>query len=327
MTQPILPKKFQPTSFGEIAYLETGSSDRPPVLLIHGIPTSGFLWRNVMRYLQNDFHCYAPDLMGLGDTRVDPETAEFDMEAQAEMLASFMSALGHEEFVVVCHDQGGAAAQILAARVPQRIRCMVFTDCVCYDNWPVPAIMQLQAISRVPLLPDLLNRSGAMAWLETKTRFSNFRKGVHNPSRLSDETIHEYLRPLQENRKRREAFRAFLLAGHPRYTLAAVSGLKAFHKPTMVIWAADDVYLSPSWGLRLMEDIPGAERFELVSFCGHFWQEERPAEFAGKIGAFLTDVLSREVPEEADATKSAPADEKKGALSNKKLPVVTQEVG
>lgn len=326
MNQPTLRKSFQSTTFGDVAFLETGSKEQPPLLFIHGIPTSGFLWRHVMRFLQNDFHCYAPDLMGLGDTRVVP-ASEFHMEAQAEMLAGFMTELGHDEFAVVAHDQGGAAAQILAARLPKRLRAMVLTDCVCYDNWPVSTIAHLQALARIPVLPDLLNRGGVTAWLQTKTRLSSFRRGVHDPSRLTDDAIREYLRPLEGPRAHRKAFEAFLLAGHPRYTQRAVDGLRQFDKPTMVLWAADDRYLSPSWGLKLMEDIPGAERFELVPFCGHFWPEERPAEFASKMGEFLLDVHSREAKSLTDPERhDAPSREKK-VRSRRKLPTVTPVTG
>ena len=60
------------------------------------------------------------------------------------------------------------------------------------------------------------------------------------------------------------------------------------HHPEL---AADDYYISPSWGRRLQEDIPGARTMALVPFCGHFWQEERPAEFASIIGDFLAEQL------------------------------------
>jgi pimeloyl-ACP methyl ester carboxylesterase len=289
MTESGLPasKQFVQTSFGRIAYLETGSAPKPPVLLIHGIPTSGYLWRHVLRLLQNDFHCYAPDLMGLGDTDVDPERTKFHMEAQAEMLEELMATLGHESFAMVCHDQGGAAAQILAAFRPQLIRCWVITNCVCYDNWPVPAIARLQALMRVPVLPELFVRARLFHLLETKTPLSAFRRGVYDPAKLSDEAIEEYLRPLLAGQRERERFVKFLLAGSPAYTRRAVEGMRRFDKPTLVVWAADDHYLSPSWGRKLQEEIPGARRFELVPFCGHFWQEERPAEFAAQIGEFL----------------------------------------
>ncbi len=294
---PAIEKKRIRVSYGNIAYLETGSKDKPPVLFVHGIPTSSYLWRHVLRFLQNDFHCYAPDLMGLGDTQIDPLRTSLDMDNQAEMLVEFMAALGHESFGLVCHDQGGAAAQIIAARLPDKLRCLVLTDCVCYDNWPVPVIRHLQQLASVPLLGDVLGRTGISEWLATRVPITGFRKGVYDPSKLSDESIREYLRPLRSGPVERERFRQFVLAGAPRYTELCVDGLRTFEKPTLILWAGDDYYLSPSWGRKLFEDIAGAERFELVPFCGHFWQEERPSEFSSIIGTFLAEkLLGREVP-------------------------------
>ncbi|RMH40850.1 MAG: alpha/beta hydrolase, partial [Deltaproteobacteria bacterium] len=243
-----------------------------------------------------DFHCIAPDLMGLGDTEVDPKTTRFDMASQAEMLIEVMATLGYDEFAIVCHDQGGAAAQHIAANVPQRITALVLTDCVCYDNWPVPVIRRLQSRMRSRFVSELIARGHLGEWVETRTRLSAFRRGVYEPRKLSDDAIREYLRPLRTHAGR-ERFRQFLLAGDSRYTQLAVDGLRRFEKPTFVIWAAEDRYLSPSWGQTLADDIPGAVGVRLVPFCGHFWQEERPAEFASHIGAFLTEHLADRVVE------------------------------
>ena len=229
MGESPLQKKYIDTSYGQIAYLETGASAKPPVLFVHGIPTSSYLWREVIKFLQNDFHCLAPDLMGLGDTQVDPANTAFHMDAQAEMLIEFMEKLGHKEFALVCHDQGGAAAQIIAANTPQKVTRLVLTDCVCYDNWPVPAIKRLQAASQFKPVMNALSRLGISEWLETSSRFSSFKKGVFDPERLSDDSIREYLRPMKTP-EGRERFRAFLMAGNPSYTQQAVHGLKQFKK-------------------------------------------------------------------------------------------------
>ena len=287
MMKPALPKKTVRTRFGDVAYLETGDSSKPPVLFVHGIPTSSYLWRHVLRFLQDDFHCIAPDLMGLGDTVVDPTKVAMHMDAQAEMLVELMEELGHPHFGLVCHDQGGAAAQIIVANLPQRVDCFVMANCVCYDNWPVPLIARMQQIARVPVLRELLGYPAFVEWFETKTPLSRFRSGLYQGHKLSDASIREYLRPMRQSRAGLERFRAFLLAGHPRYSERAVDGLKRYDKPALVLWAADDRYLSPSWGKKLSEDIPGVERLELIPFCGHFWQEERPAEFASHMLTFL----------------------------------------
>jgi len=287
MRNPLIEKQFVETSFGRIAYVECGSKRKPPVLFVHGIPTSSYLWRHVIRFLQNDFHCYAPDLMGLGDSEVDPASDCFHMDAQAEMLLEVMETMGHQRFGVVCHDQGGAAVQILMARRPEVIDRLVITDCVCYDNWPVPVIARFQRIGRIPGVLSTAGRFGITEWFETRGPISAFRRGVYDPARFPVDAIREYLRPLVSGKTERARFIRFLMAGSPRYTMEAVEGIKRFNSPTRVIWAAEDRYISPSWGKRLFEDIPGAERFELIPFCGHFWQEERPSEFASLIGEFL----------------------------------------
>lgn len=274
------------TSYGRIAYLEAGDPSRPTILFVHGIPTSGLLWRHVIRLLASEFHCIAPDLMGLGDSTVDDATP-VHMEAQAEMLAELMDRLGHADWSVIAHDQGGAAAQHMAAMWPDRVRTLTLTNCVAFDNWPVPEIARLQALWRVPLLPELLVRAGLFAWRETRTPLSAFRRGVHHPERLSDSMIREYLRPLHGTPLQRRGFVRFLRAGDPRTTVVAARGLRRFERPTLVLWAADDRYISPSWGKRLAEEIPGTVALQLVPFCGHFWQEERPAEFAVHLLSFL----------------------------------------
>lgn len=328
MSESPLRKQYVDTSFGKIAYLETGSPAKPPVLFVHGIPTSSYLWREVIKFLQNDFHCFAPDLMGLGDTIADPENTSFHMDSQAEMLIEFMETLGHAEFALVCHDQGGAAAQIIAANTPQKVTRLVLTDCVCYDNWPVPAIKRLQDASRLGPLMNVFSRLGISEWLETKSRFSSFKRGVFDRSRLTDDTIREYLRPMKTD-EGRERFRAFLMAGHPSYTQQAVHGLKHFKKPTAVIWSGDDYYLSPSWGKKLYEDIPGAELFHLVPFCGHFWQEERPSEFASVMGEFLAKPLAVSEDRTADTSAArrtpACADDAKASKKKQKIKLPVAE--
>ncbi|MGK5093589.1 alpha/beta hydrolase [Deltaproteobacteria bacterium TL4] len=288
-----LNKKYIKTSYANIAYLETGSKDKPPVLLIHGIPTSGYLWRDVIQGMAHDYHCYAPDLMGLGDTEVDPKTGLFHMEAQAKMLAEFMTVLGHEEFIMICHDQGGAAAQIIAARFPERILRFVITSCVCFDNWPVPVISRLQNLARLPFLTEAIGKTGLFEFVEKHTLFSSFSKGVYRKGGMNPASIEEYFRPLKSSAVSRKCFIKFLLAGNPRYTLRVVKDLRYFRKPTMILWSKNDVYLPPAWADDLARLIPGTRHFEIVSEAGHFWQEEKAEEFTLKILDFLAKDFSQ----------------------------------
>jgi pimeloyl-ACP methyl ester carboxylesterase len=282
-----MEKRFVETPKGRIAYLETGDAERPTILFIHGIPTSGYLWRHVIRELGGAFHCLAPDLMGLGDTEVDPKATDFSMPSQVEMLEDFLTALGVPRAHVVAHDQGGAAGQIFAVRDTERLDRLVLTDCVCFDNWPVPTVRQLMRFARIPWLAENAGRVGLIEWVERRTRFSSFRRGVVDPAAFSDEAITEYLRPLRGSNDARKRFRGFLLAGSSRHTMAVVRLLRELRRPTMILWAEGDAYISTDWGKRLYEEIPGAVRFDVVPGAGHFWPEEKPAEFAARIREFL----------------------------------------
>ena len=256
-----MDKRTVRTPQGTIAYLDSGPAGAPAVLFVHGIPTSSVLWRKVMPRIADERRCLAPDLMGLGDTEVDPERSDLSMRAQAHMLEDFLDAVGvGGPVAVVAHDQGGAAAQILVTTRPSRVERLVLADVVCFDNWPVPAIRRLQTLARLPLVPELLARSGAAELLETHTPWSAFRRGVLRPSSLPAEMIAEYLRPLRESAAARRRFRRFVLAGGSRHD----GGGRARRD----LPDPDDVGrggpLPPAvWGRRLYETIPGA-RLEVM---------------------------------------------------------------
>ena len=280
-----LPKKHADLSGVRVAYSDVGSGE--PILLVHGIPTSSYLWRNVVRALQDDYRLVAPDLMGLGDTET-PLEHRYDMQAQADKLLELADHLGLERFTLVCHDQGGAAAQWLAVHHPERIARLIITNCVCYDNWPVPLVKRfgwLLSFDRLAAMSPRLD----IASLWGKSRIG-MRLGVHDPSAMSDDAIDEYLKFNRAGADRFEQFRRFVAAGDCTYSEQAAKRFGEFDRPTMVIWAAEDRWLSASWARRLYDDIAGACRFEVIPFAGHFFQEEKPRLCAGHIDAFMREI-------------------------------------
>lgn len=268
----------------EIAYDERGPADAPPALFLHGFPTHSFLWRGVLDALADDVHGYAPDLMGLGDTNVSPYE-DFSAPMQAEIMLDWIRELGHAQVALVAHDQGGAVAQQIAANHPERVSHLVLVNSVAYDNWPVRLVAQAMKLARTPGLDTI-----AYA-LQLPRRLAHTRLGfarlVHDPAVMPPDVIDEYLRPLSTV-DGRERSRRFLLANDARYTLECVPGLRAFAKPTAIVWGVDDVFLSPSWGVRLAAEIPGCrDGLTLLPFCGHLAPEERPGDVAAAIRRLL----------------------------------------
>lgn len=109
-----------------MAYCETGRSDAPHVLFLHGNPTSSYIWRNIMPLVAPVGHCIAPDLIGYGQSgKPDIGYRFFD---QADYLDALIDELGIASAYLVAQDWGTALAFHLAARRPQLVRGLAFME-------------------------------------------------------------------------------------------------------------------------------------------------------------------------------------------------------
>jgi pimeloyl-ACP methyl ester carboxylesterase len=268
----------------DLAVTESGAPGAPPVLLLHGFPTHGVLWRKVTRLLGDDVHALAPDLLGLGDTVVSPYE-DFGAPMQADLLLDWLDERGLDRVVLVGHEQGGAVAQQIVANHPERVAGLVLVDTVAYDNWPIPLAAQVMRLARTPGL-DVLAYALDLPRRVAGNALLGFGRAVYDADVLDPDVVEEYLRPVLTTEGRERA-RRFLLAGDARVTLECVPGLRAYEGPAAVVWGADDAFLSPSWGTRLVDDLPGAEVLTLVPFCGHLVPEEAPAAVADAVRSVL----------------------------------------
>jgi pimeloyl-ACP methyl ester carboxylesterase len=278
-------KAFERLGPADLAVAETGDPTAPTVVLLHGFPTHGVLWRRVTRRL-GDLHTLAPDLLGLGDTAVSPYE-DFGAPMQADLLLDWLDRRGIPQAVLVGHEQGGAVVQQIVANHPERVAGLVLVASVAYDNWPVPLAAQVMRLARTPGL-DVLAYALDLPRRVAANDLVGFGRAVHDAASLDPDIVDEYLRPLLTNEGRERA-RRFLLAGDDRVTLECVPGLRAYDGPAAVVWGADDPFLSPSWGTRLVDDLAGVDALTLVPFCGHLVPEEAP----DVVAAAIRDVVAR----------------------------------
>jgi pimeloyl-ACP methyl ester carboxylesterase len=268
----------------EMAWFEGGDPDAVPVLLLHGFPTHGYLWRRVMHELGDDVRSLALDLPGLGDTVISPYE-DLSVPMVAELVVEWLDRMGLHEVALVAHDQGGAVAHQLVANHPERVSHLALVDSVAYDGWPVGFWAPILRLARTPGVDTVAYALGLHRRVAHSTRLGVAR-AVHDRRVLRPDVVDEYLRPLATPDGRERA-RRFLLAGDSSATMECVAGLRRFERPSVVVWGADDAFLSPSWGVRLAEDLPGAGPLRLLPFCGHLVPEERPAELAEIIRELL----------------------------------------
>jgi haloalkane dehalogenase len=107
-------------------YEESGGGD--PIVLLHGNPTSSFLWRKVIPGLAGEGRCLAPDLIGMG--RSGKPGIEYRFADHARYLDAWFDALGLDRVTLVGHDWGGALGFHWASRHPDRVRAIAFMETV-----------------------------------------------------------------------------------------------------------------------------------------------------------------------------------------------------
>lgn len=103
-----------------MAYVEAGDPDGAPILLVHGNPTSAYLWRNVIPHLENRGRVIAVDLIGMGKS--DKPDIPYRFADHADYLAGFIEAMALRDIVLVLHDWGGGVGTDYAARNEDNIR-------------------------------------------------------------------------------------------------------------------------------------------------------------------------------------------------------------
>jgi haloalkane dehalogenase len=123
----MLLRRFDPLKKNQIqvlgstmAYVEYGSGD--PIVLLHGNPTSSYLWRDVIPELSDAGRCIAPDLIGMGDSeRVARGRGTYRFEMHANYLEALLEVLGLDGNVtLVGHDWGGPLLFEGGGRTPLR---------------------------------------------------------------------------------------------------------------------------------------------------------------------------------------------------------------
>jgi haloalkane dehalogenase len=124
----------------EMAYVEVGEGD--PIVLLHGNPTSSYLWRNLLPHLQPRGRCIVPDLIGMGDSDKLPDSGprSYGFVEHRRHLDALLEALDvHERVILVVHDWGSALGFDWANRHREAVKGIVYMEAIVrpqtWDHW------------------------------------------------------------------------------------------------------------------------------------------------------------------------------------------------
>lgn len=251
-----LERRRARTSAGEIAYVDEGEGQ--PVVLLHGFPTSGHLWRDLVPILAPRSRVVAPDLLGYGDSARPADPSALTILAQARAVRELLGGLGVETFAAVGHDVGGGVAQLLA--LEGGVPAMVLVDSVAFDAWPIEGVRMIQSASE-----DTVTEEFVRGLIDVTLDL-----GMRRPERLPPEDRAEYVRPWLSDpmavvRAARGIDGEGLAEAEPR--------LRAVDARVLVIWGEDDPFLPPELAERLGDVLPGAT-VAVLPGCSHYVTED-----------------------------------------------------
>ena len=256
-------------SGGELAYRDEGSG--PPVVLLHGFPTSSYLWRDLVPALTAHMRVIAPDLLGYGESD-QPEDVPLHPRAQARYIGELLHRLEIGRFAAVGHDLGGAIAQVLA--LEGGVRAMALLDSAAFDAWPIEGVRMLQRAKPEEETPEFV-----ASVVELALDLGCSRGGP------DDRSVAAYRRPFSTAEGARAFFRAVRaidgvgLVGRER-------DIERLDIPALVVWGEEDPYLGPELGERLADLLPQSA-LVLLPGCSHFVTEDAPETVVTLVSQFL----------------------------------------
>jgi len=130
-----------------LAYVEVGVGD--PIVLLHGNPTSSYLWRNIIARLDGAGRCLAPDLIGMGRSGKSP-SGSYRLADHVRYLDAWFESLNLTRVTLVVHDWGSALGFHWARRHPDRVKALVYMEAIVrpltWAEWPEAARKVFQAM-------------------------------------------------------------------------------------------------------------------------------------------------------------------------------------
>jgi pimeloyl-ACP methyl ester carboxylesterase len=269
-----------------IFYREAGRADAPAILLLHGFPSAGHMFRDLIPQLAGDFRVVAPDLPGFGQSAAPArESFAYTFDNLARVIGRFTELVGLSRFALYVFDYGAPVGLRLALAHPERISAIVSQNGNAYveglsDGW--------NPIERYWRAPTAENRAALRAFLTPETTAFQYTHGVSDPSRVSPDG-----RSLDDFYLARPGIADIQLDLFLDYqsNVALYPAFQSYFRqhrpPLLAVWGRNDPFFLPAGAEAFRRDIPDAE----IRFfdTGHFALETHAAE----IGAAMREFLER----------------------------------
>jgi haloalkane dehalogenase len=265
------------TSDGTIKYIDQGAGD--VIVLLHGIPTSGWLYRKMIDELSLNHRVVVPDMLGFGSSDSQKGYDMYAPKEHAKRLLELMDGLNIQTWNHVFHDAGGLWTWELIKHSPQRIKKLIILNTIIYEEGFNPPIRFAKGLFAKAIMAMYSNG------ISTNTLLNGLFKTGLIKNTLTKQDIEGYKKPLLEGKtKAMYHFFTNTCNNFPDYS-QIINNLKI---PKLLIWGRyDDFLVFNKMKGRVISEMNVIEENINLLEAKHFIQEEKPEEINGLILNFL----------------------------------------
>lgn len=256
----------------KLHYLEAGRG--APVVLLHGLGGDGSRWGPNIAPLAKDFHVFALDQIGFGQS--DKPLANYHTGMLAEFLVDFLKAVNVPKASLVGNSMGAGVALYTAVHYPTVVDRIVLAD--------GGGFRARDAAPAAAASPEALRRRQLQNSVTREETREFFKILFHDKSLVTDRMVDEQLAM-----RLRAAFTITKIQEAGAKGLGALTEeqVRSVRAPTLIVWGKYDELANPAGADRLARTIPGATKL-IIDNCGHMPQLERADEFNRRVREFLS---------------------------------------
>lgn len=274
----------------KVFYREAGDPAAPTVLLLHGFPTSSFMYRDLIPMLADRYHVIAPDMPGFGLTEVPEELGYvYSFDQLAWTMARFTEVLGLDRYALQVFDYGAPVGWRLAAARPERITALITQNGNAYEEGLADGWIPIRKYWNDP---SLANREAVRQFVTPEAIKWQYTHGVEDLSRVAPDTylLDAALTARPGNVEiQLDLFLDYAknVAQYPRFQ----AYFRQHRPPILAVWGRNDPFFLNAGADAFRRDVPSAE----VHFfdTGHFALETHLHEIAPLVRSFLDRHLTR----------------------------------
>jgi pimeloyl-ACP methyl ester carboxylesterase len=270
-----------------VFYRAAGDPNAPVVLLLHGFPTSSFMFRELIPRLADRYRVIAPDLPGFGFTEVPAERKyKYSFESLANTVDAFTRALGLNRYAIYVFDYGAPTGLRLAMAHPERVSAIVSQNGNAYEDGLGDAWAPIRKYWSEPNAENRdVIRQNVLTLEGTRWQYTH---GVANPASVPPESYILDMALMERPGNKEIQLDLFLdYASNVKLYPKFQEYFRKSKPPLLAIWGKNDPFFIPPGAEAYRRDLPNA-RVQFLD-TGHFATETHVVEIAATMREFLAE--------------------------------------